>query len=297
MGFIEYAMAATEHGADVEGRGARVCIFADGDAIVAGEVVTNYADGCCDVPIDVVSDSRIPGWIGSDTDCILLSCTGESGDLVRVYDGLRRRGCRVFCISPDGWLSERCRRDGIRPVTMPSDLRMAEGIGAALGALCRMVQDLGVCDACDRLRSVLSSFEDDGPDRAEGIADSLRSKVPSFYSQSSISACSNYWKRAFNRVAGGPAFHGELPEFDHNELVGWADPNDHAKDLLAVAFDGGGDELTSSLSALMSDVLDINGREVLTVAVKGSDPMEENIDGIVLGERVMAVIAGEGGMP
>lgn len=291
MGLIEFAEAATEHGGEVEGRGARICIFADGDALVAGEVVANYADGCCDAPIDVVPDSRIPGWIGSDSDCILVSCTGDSGSLVRVYDGLRRRGCRVFCISPDGWLSERCRRDGTDLVTLPSDLRMADGIGAALGALCRMVQDLGACDACDRLRDVLSSFEDDGQDRAERIADSLRSKVPSFYSQSSISACSNYWKRAFNRAVGGPAFHGELPEFDHNELVGWADPNDHAKDLLVVAFEGGGDGLTSSLSALMSDVLDINGRKVLIVEVKGRDPMEENIDAIVLGERVMAAIS------
>ena len=43
---------------------------------------------------------------------------------------------------------------------------------------------------------------------------------------------------AINEDTAGRAFYGELPEFDHNELVGWFDRNPHAPELRVVVLKG-----------------------------------------------------------
>lgn len=290
MSFIEYVKMTIDNQTNVTKGSGMACIFGNDDSLIAGEMLSNYIDACCDAPLQTVSDSRVPGWIDSNVDCIILSCTGDSRWSNSIYDKLRQRGCRIFYIGVDGWLMQRCRMDGTTFLEIPSDLPINDTVGATLGLLCGLVQDLDICNARDHLESLLSDLSDSSFDDEREIAKNLRNRIPSFYSQSSISACSKYWKRAFNKATGMPAFHGELPEFDHNELVGWADPNNHAKDLFVITFEGGGSELTTDLSRLMRDVLNLNGRKNLILNVKGDDPMEENIKGIMLGERVMSMM-------
>ena len=89
------------------------------------------------------------------------------------------------------------------------------------------------------------------------------------------------------------AFSGELPEFDHNELVGWSDPNEHAPGLAMVVLRGTGRPgLVPVIVECMLEVLDENGRDVVEVDVGTGSSALRNIRGIMLGDSLSYLMGG-----
>ena len=124
------------------------------------------------------------------------------------------------------------------------------------------------------------------------VAEALDGTVPSFYSTSGNHSLALAWRHIVSEAVGRPCFCGELPEFDHNELVGWSDPNAHAPQLRLVVIDGGRSEgLVSDIVGCMVEVLEENGRDVVSVDVGGDNVMSRAISGIMLAFMVTEALS------
>lgn len=268
--------------------GRRVVIFGTGISALAGEVVSDYADEACGVPIFSYEDRRLPGWVTSEVDGIIVSGVGYSEEALATYDAMVLRGCRVFCIMPDGWIAERCRTDGNTLLMLPSGMDPEGEFGYSLAYLCGLLEDLGVCDARTHLLEILPDVKDyalrSGPhsDDVCALVGAISGLIPAFYSGSDMRVCSKGFKMGINNIMRIPSFFGEIPEFDHNELVGWADPNTHARNLSPVVFIGDPDSLSSRLATLMREVLEEHERRITFIDMGGEDSMARNICGIFL---------------
>ncbi len=66
-----------------------------------------------------------------------------------------------------------------------------------------------------------------GPDSAEGdnpakaLARRLEKRLAVVYGAGATAPVARRWKGQINENAKAPAFFNELPELDHNELMGW----------------------------------------------------------------------------
>ena len=216
--------------------------------------------------------------------------------MLDVYEELRRRGSGVICLTSGGELASACGRDGTAVVPIPSGMTPQSATGFVLGAVASIVERAGVFDAagflsCD-LRA-LEGFGDECIGRAEPLAGLLRDWVVAVYSTSDIHACSRRWKMSLAGHASCLAFSGELPEFDHNELVGWSDPNEHAPGLAMVVLRGTGRPgLVPVIVECMLEVLDENGRDVVEVDVGTGSSALRNIRGIMLGDSLSYLMGG-----
>ena len=107
------------------------------------------------------------------------------------------------------------------------------------------------------------------------------------YSTSDIRASARYWRQMMGSARSDIAFFGELPEFDHNELVGWSDPNVHAPELRILVIKGAvQSQLVTEILRCMLEVLEENGRHAIVADLGSGDSMTKNIRAMVLARMV-----------
>lgn len=240
------------------------CIFGCGPAATACKAVSDLSDSSLNRPVPFVTDRRVPGWVGKDTLCIVV---GPEGSDV-VSERLTERGARVV------W-------------TGTPDTECVAGfhLGSALSALVSagLVSRTVLTDAVASARSLLSGYNDQ-----HDILDRLRGRIPAFYSTSEMSAAAMWWSQAISDAMGVVSFYGELPEFDHNELVGWSDSNAHAPNLEIVILKGSCEsKMVQTIVGCMIEVLLENGRDVTVIDIPGDDQLTADLCAICIAQSIV----------
>lgn len=260
-------------------KASRVCLFSIDFCVAACMAVSDLADSEGGVRVPTFCDTRVPGWVGPGTDAVVVSGADRSEN-GRLYDALRSRGCRVHCIMPAGSLSDRAVRDGSDFIAIPDGMDSSDAVAFSLGALCALVSDMGIMDARRVLDEVLS--EPLAFTVPEGIS---TGDLVGVYSTSDVGACSKRWADLVMEVRGIPAFRGELPEYDHNELVGWSDPNIHSEGLRMIVLRSEPDEgMVSLIVKHMLEVLSENGRVVEVVDIGAGSTLARDVRGMILAD-------------
>lgn len=292
LSFPEHA----EYSADIDlgqiSKAKKVCIFALGESAIAGEVVSAYADDYSPIPIPVISDGRIPGWVDSDTAVILISYTGNNDVINKIYRIVNGRRCPVYCLASGGYLERVCKRDNHKFIKVPTGLTPRSATGYELGVLCSLIQKMGICNICDRLKEIIPVMKEYRNSlkldpRINRLESKLFENTVAIYGSPDLRASFRRWKMSLNSDMGFPAYCGELPEFNHNELVGWANHNQDADDLIIVFLRGKyKSEVLTKIIDKTLEVLEESDRHVIDVNLLGSDPLEKNLYGILLGDYI-----------
>ena len=124
---------------------------------------------------------------------------------------------------------------------------------------------------------------------AREIAMRLSSATPFFYTSERIQCVASRWRAQFNENSKKVAGDGVFPEFDHNELEGWA--GDNCKTNLPVFIRTKADGETAKYMDACKDVIKKWGVEPLIINVPGDTHMESIMYGIILGDYVSLYVA------
>ncbi len=124
-----------------------------------------------------------------------------------------------------------CEENGVPHIKMPVPFdnfqpRMATGhfVAVMMGVLIRigMVRDCReeILQSARDLREAVPALEEQGKD----LAQKLLGKTPVVYSSTRFKALAMIWKIKINENAKTPAFWNFFPELNHNEYVGFTNP-------------------------------------------------------------------------
>ncbi len=270
-----------------------LCFYGVDLTSIAAEFVSDMANSYSRVPVPTVHGGAIPGWVGEGTDVVLTSVSGDCEDVLWAYGRFRDVGARIHCLTSGGRLAQLCMADGNHLIEIPEGLDDAECFGQSIGALTGLVDDLGLADVRGLLRDEVSRCIAEGilVDDATKVAEALFGNTSAVYSTSDIRSCSMWWR--YRMYSFGPSFWAELPEYDHNELVGWSDPNVHAPELRMVILRGSASKgLVSRIVDSMREVLRINGRAVSVLNLDNGNVISRNLRGIMYAEEVHGLMEG-----
>ena len=281
----------------------KVCIFGIGESSIAGNIISAYADDNSNIFVPSISTETIPGWIDKDTDVILVSYSGSNSLINDIYDKVKERSCRIYSIVCSGKLVEKSKNDGNRVLELPKGFTSRSALGFEIGLLSSLIQKMGVCDARSKLEEVLPSvtqyrdsvFTDE---RIDELKFKLHDNTIAIYGSPDFRASFKRWKMSLNEDMGSPAFCGELPEFNHNEIVGWANHNQNDSDLRIVMLRGKyKNEVLTQIIDKTIEVLEENGRHVIDLKILGSEPIEKNLRAIILGDYISQLMKYESKTP
>ncbi len=182
-------------------------------------------------PIELARDYGVPGWTTPDTTVLCASYSGDTEETLAAYEAAQALGARTVVLTTGGKLAELARTDGVPVVPLPGGLQSRAAIGYSLVVSLEVAR---LCGAGESLRAEVDVAAEHaarlagawGPDAAEDslaktLARGLHGTIPQIAGAALTAPVAYRWKTQINENAKAPAFAAELPELDHNELMGW----------------------------------------------------------------------------
>jgi len=216
-----------------------ICIYNFEGSNFAADAISAYIYSNSSLQIHTIVDKSVPEWIGPGTDVILMSYAGSNRYIESIYNVVKARGSRIHCITSGGLLADFCRSNGDDLHLVPEGLSPFEATGFEMGALVNLYDSLGVeglKDAVKRMIPRLKAYRDEiwGSEYVWKLAMKVNGAIPVIYSSGEMRAVHKRWKILLNDVTEKLAFSGELPEFDHNEIVGWTEDADNKEFIIII---------------------------------------------------------------
>lgn len=206
---------------------ANVLIAGMGGSGIGGNLVAGLIRGECPVPINIVKDYRVPGFVGPKTLLLAVSYSGGTEETLHVALESKARGATVVGLASGGPLASFAKAKGsyltIRPGFMPR-VALPHLFGTLLGATNALRLATVAPDA--RLERELRAFHariradvPTGRNPAKRLAVELVRGFPIIYGNGSLAPVALRARCQLNENAKMIARNDELPEANHNELV------------------------------------------------------------------------------
>jgi glucose/mannose-6-phosphate isomerase len=227
-----------------------IVVVGMGGSAVAGDVLAALAAPRLRFPVQVVRGGELPEHCGIHTLVIASSYSGDTAETLASFEEGVRRGSRLLAITSGGELARRAEELSIGRVAVPAGSMPRAAFGfltlGVLGALEAMGVVPAVPDDLDEAHTLMREVLAEGGPEVPGVrnpakelARSIGDRVPVVWGAEGIGAVAAMrWKTQFNENAKVPAFASQIPELDHNEVVGWSPGRGEGFALIALRHDG-----------------------------------------------------------
>jgi glucose/mannose-6-phosphate isomerase len=202
-----------------------------GGSAIGGDLAKDYLVDNLTVPVEVVREYDLPGYVGKRSCVVISSYSGNTEETVSAMKESLARGATLVALTTGGEVEKLAEANGIPLLRIPAGFQPREALAfsfipilSILGSRCRDLDFEGeIGQAVEVLRSLSKRLA--GPDEeneAYRLARALRDRFPVIYSRS------KYFRSVVNRWRSQLAENSEvlatthlLPELNHNEIVGW----------------------------------------------------------------------------
>lgn len=211
-----------------------VVVAGMGGSALAALLVKNWLEPVLGVSIEVCRTYELPGYVGHNTLVIASSYSGNTEETLSCYQQAMSSGAPVAVIASGGKLLEDAQAQDVCNAVLPSGMQPRMTTLYGVRAVLKMLSHFGVCS--EDYYNQVASYSDwlqvesrqwlasvpTEQNAAKQIALSSVGKTAIFYAGHIMAPVAYKWKISWNENAKNVAFCNELPEFNHNEFMGWA---------------------------------------------------------------------------
>jgi glucose/mannose-6-phosphate isomerase len=186
------------------------------------------------VPFAISKEYNLPAFVGEDTLVIAASYSGNTEETLEALDHARQKGAQIAIIAHGGKLVERAREHGDILAALPECPQPRTSVFYAYRALVEIyvaaklvpgtaIQELEAL--VEPLQQATNKWTADIPEEhnpAKQLAQRLAGKTPIIYAGPLMYPAAYKWKIGVNENAKNTAWCNVLPEFNHNEFLGWS---------------------------------------------------------------------------
>lgn len=211
----------------------RVVVAGMGGSALAALLVKSWLKNRLTVPFEIVRTYSLPHYVDNQTLVIASSYSGNTEETVQCLDEAFTRGAQVAVIAGGGVLIEQAQSKDVAHVQLPDKLQPRMAVIYNLRGLAALLVHFDVTDSSileeisrtsDWLQTETEQWISSTPtdkNYAKQLALMAVGKTPIFYAGSLMAPVAYKWKISWNENAKNVAFWNELPEFNHNEFIGW----------------------------------------------------------------------------
>ena len=125
-------------------------------------------------------------------------------------------------------------------------------------------------------------------DKAKDIASQLKGTIPCIYSSDLMNPVAYRWRCQIEENAKQLAFNHQIPEMNHNEIVGWTLPNNQMSVIL-IRDNNENEQIRNRFEATKNVAWD--NVEIVECTAKGKTPLARIMSMIILGDLVSLELA------
>ncbi len=187
-----------------------------------------------DVPLEIVRDYDLPSYVDAKTLVVVASYSGNTEETLSALEQAEAKGAQIAVITGGGKLQQVAQEKGYSLVLLPRmtlprcatfyNFRAALEVFVTTGLLKHHDFEPELSSVTPFLREAIAAWLPDVPtanNPAKQLAQELIGKSIVMYSGPKMYPAAYKWKLNFNENAKQLAWINQLPEFSHNEMMGW----------------------------------------------------------------------------
>jgi len=280
-----------------------IVISGMGGSAISGDILKEWLRDRLDIPIFVNRDYNLPKWVGKDTLSIFLSYSGNTEETLSSFREAIKRKSLCVGISSGGKLEDICKEKNVPHVKIPSGFQPRAAIAYLLFPTIKIIQKIGLLNDVDgeiketvkisREISINNKKEiKQSNNLAKSIALSIKDTLPHIYAWRYYVPIARRWRTQINENSKMIARFDEVPECNHNDIVGWTEQTEIAA-MSSCIFLRDKDEPNriSERYNFMKDVFEKAGAKVLEVEALGKSLLARMISLMYIGDFVSCYLA------
>ena len=208
----------------------KIVVAGMGGSALAASLAKDWLD--LYIPFEVVRNYMLPKYVDESTLVIASSYSGNTEEILSALSQARAAGAQIAILASAGELLRIAKEEQIPYIQLPSGPQPRMEVFSNLTALIAIFEAYGILsDVTLQLRDVANSLQaatnrwtpdiDTTNNQAKQLALEMVGKIPVIYASNLMGSVAYKWKISFNESAKNVAFYNVLPEFNHNEFMGW----------------------------------------------------------------------------
>jgi glucose/mannose-6-phosphate isomerase len=252
-------------------------------------------------PIVLARGYALPPWTTPDTTVLCASYSGDTEETLATFEAAGALGARRIAATTGGKLAEAARAESVPVIPLPGGFQPRSAVAYSLVVALEVA---GLCGVGERLHAevdvaaahaerLVREWSPEGPDDSlpKEIARGLQDTVPQVAGAGVTAPIAYRWKTQINENAKLPSFAAELPELDHNEIVGWEGAMDLGRFSAVFLDDSDLHPRVRQRIELSRGLIASLGVATYRVESIGENPIERIVSLVLLGDLVSLYLA------
>jgi glucose/mannose-6-phosphate isomerase len=271
-----------------------------GGSAVGGDLAAVALGSRLSRPLTTQRAYELPNSMLPDRAVLCSSYSGDTEETIACYEAAEALGAARIVATTGGELARAARRDGVPVIGLPSGLQPRAAVGYLFTAAAEVAALAGAApgirteidSSAAHLREATGALAG----LAAELAERLDGAIPIVYGADLTVPVAYRWKTQINENAKLPAFSSELPEADHNEIVGWQGANASGRFGAIFLRDRDQHPRVRQRIDLTADLVGPDAATVATVETEGDSRTERLLWALMLGDLISLELAGRRGV-
>ena len=273
-----------------------IVIAGMGGSAIGGDFVSLLENKNIKVPFVVCRDYNIPAWVGSNSLVICSSYSGNTEETISAFNRSKDRGASICGITTGGTLAQLLENSDKDYIKIPKGLQPRAAVAFSFIPIIKMLEKIGLIqsglnlwleDTVSALESNRITFGIEGnKNPVYSLASKIYKKIPIIYSDTSTMKVNAVrLKGQINENGKMLAYCNDLPELNHNEIVGWQNNQDLFKYLCVLWLEDESDHVRTKIRKNITEsILNENNIPQYTIKVGGESFQERFLNMVHFGD-------------
>ena len=266
-----------------EARKGQIIISGMGGSGIGGQILSSISDLEGLTKISYWNNYNLPKWADENCSVICVSYSGNTAETLSAAKDALKLGCNLEVITTGGKLKELAEQNNSHITEIEKGHQPRAALPLLLKALICRIGLPNLEEQINEVGGLSLPIE-----KARKIASQLKGSIPCIYSSDLMNPVAYRWRCQIEENAKQLAFNHQIPEMNHNEIVGWTLPNNQMSVIL-IRDNNENDKISNRFEATKNVAWD--NAEIVECTAEGKTPLARAMSMIILGDLVSLELA------
>jgi len=282
-----------------------IIISGMGASSISGDIVQSLFIDRVDIPIFVNRQYHLPKWANKNTLLISQSYSGNTEETLNTFKNGYQKRCKIIGISSGGKLQDLCIKSEIPFIKIPPGFPPRTATGYILFSSIFALKKIGILkididseieETASIVNELSALIKRDVPEKeniSKQLAKKILNTIPQIYGFEFYTPIAKRWATQFNENSKIICRYDEVPECNHNDIVGWSMNPEVSKKFTCILFRDSDNEsiyITKRLNFMKQLFEEVSGN-IIEIQIKGKKRLAKMIYAMHLGDLTSCYIA------
>jgi glucose/mannose-6-phosphate isomerase len=279
---------------------AGVFVCGMGGSAIGGDLAAATLGDRLTGPLLTVRGYALPSWATPEWTVLCSSYSGDTEETLACFEAADALGATRLVASTGGALVDRARETGVPVVGLPGIFQPRSAFAYGLVVAAETAWLAGIAPRLHTEIDAAAAFLADQAEmlqqQARELAAKIAGAVPVVYGADLTTSVARRWKTQINENAKSPAWWSEIPEADHNELLGWSGAAGDERPAAIFLEDRDQHPRVARRFELTASTVGANAAAVVRVETAGETRLDRLLWAVMLGDLVSLELARQRGV-